>query len=165
MNTIVLDSNIYDRLATDPTRCDCLRELIHQGLVEVLVSPVVHDQLLASPFNGVPSLFPVRLISEAVAIAGVAKAGLARVGTGEVFTQHLGASDQYEDAIIAETANCDAGIFVSEDNRCRKRLKTISATLQCLNYDEFAAWLESHQFANPTLKRDWREAASPLAPR
>lgn len=144
MISVFLDSNIYDRLAVDPGRCFHLRELIHKDLVEVLVSPVVHDQLRASPFKDLPSLFPVRLISEAVAVVGVAKAGLARPGNGDTYKKHRGTSNQYEDAIIADTAHCDADIFVSEDNRCRKRLKTISSTLECLDYDEFAAWLESH---------------------
>ena len=144
MNKVVLDTNIYDILATDTDRCELLRELILNGAVEVLVSPVVHDQLEASPFKGLPTMFPVRLVSEAVAIVGVAKVGLARIGAGEVFTRHRGESSQYEDAIIADTAHSDADIFVSEDNRCRKRLKEISVDLKCLNYEEFSAWLDEH---------------------
>ena len=145
MISIVLDANIYDKLAIDAERCFHLRELIHKGHVEVLLSPVVHDQLGAGPFKDVSSLFPIRLISEAVAVWGVAKFGLARMGNGNVYKEHRGASNQYKDAIIADTAHCDADIFVSEDKRCRKRLKTISSTLKCLDYDEFAAWIESQR--------------------
>lgn len=145
MISIVLDANIYDVLAVDAERCFYLRELIQKGRVEVLVSPVVHDQLRAGPFKDVSCLFPIRLISEAVAVVGVAKVGLARPGNGNVYKEHRGASNQYEDAIIADTAHCDADIFVSKDKRCRQRLQTISSTLKCFDYDEFAAWIENQR--------------------
>ena len=141
MNKIVLDTNIYDKLANDTNSVMLLREHIHNGEIEVLVSPVIHDELKESPFKGLPTMFSVKLITEAVAVAGIAKAGLARCSTGGVFTQHCGESTKHADAVIAHTADSDADIFVSEDRRSLKRLKEASADLQCLNYEEFVAWL------------------------
>lgn len=141
MTRVLLDGNIYDKLKADETTRRLIYEKIVAGILVVIASPIVVDELNESPFNGLPDFFPVKQITEAIAVAGYARAGLARVSNGEVYDAHRGTSKKSKDAIIAETANVDCDVFVSEDQRCRKRLKEVEPKCLVLSYDEYKEWL------------------------
>jgi hypothetical protein len=89
----------------------------------------------------VPEFFPVQLEPEAVFVLGHAALGMARLGSGEVFEAHRGESNKTRDAIIAESADKLADVFVSEDGRCRKRLARIATRCRPMNFNEFRLWL------------------------
>lgn len=141
MTRVLLDTMIYDRLALDHAVRRLVRERIASVAITVVVSPIVLFELKDSSFKGIPDFFPVEVIADAVAIAGHAVAGLVRPGEGKVFAAHLGYSKKSKDAIIAETASSDCDVFVSDDNRCRKRLRRIQTSCKVFNYDEFVEWL------------------------
>jgi|SRR5450756_1453993 len=141
MITALLDGNVYNKLRDDPDARAWAAECVSRGVLQVVATPVVLDELRASPFAGLPDFFPVAKEPEAVFVLGMARLGMARLGTGEVFTAHRGESAKTKDAIIAESADSLAEIFVSEDRRCRTRLARISSRCRALTYSEFREWL------------------------
>ena len=141
MQTVMLDGNIFDKVAHDIATQTAIRNACESGWIRVIVSPVVMQELQQSPFGGVPVFFPVEVVVESVAVAGLAVAGLATPGEGDIFSAHLGTSRKGGDAVIADTASTYADVFVSEDSRCRNRLAVIQTACKCLTYEEFCEWI------------------------
>jgi predicted nucleic acid-binding protein len=143
MYTLSLDSNIYDRLAADQSTIDRIKSSIAQGVFRVVISPIVRDELVRSPFQGIPDFFPIELVADSVVVPGLAIPGLARPGKGDVFTAHIGTSQkQGKDALIADSASNYGDIFVSNDQRSRERLQQLGTRCKCFSYREFTHWLE-----------------------
>lgn len=141
MVRVLLDSNIYNCVEAENTTRIRIAEMIASGTIEVVASPVIVNELRDSPFGDVPDFFPVKRITEAVFVVGIAVVGLARVGDGKIFNAHRGESTKTKDAIIADTADKDCEIFVSEDKRCRERLKQAGKRCSALSYADFKEWL------------------------
>ena len=141
MVRVLLDGNIYNHLEVDKAARIRIAEMIAGGAIDVVASPIIVDELRESPFKGVPDFFPVTRITEAVFVVGIAVVGLARVGDGKIFNAHRGKSKKTKDAIIADTADRDCEIFVSEDRRCRERLKQAGKKCLALSYADFKEWL------------------------
>ena len=135
--TVILDGNIYNALSNDAETRTRLVQAIDDGLVRVIATPVVVDELVDSPFGGVPTWFPIDIETESVAVVGFWRIGMARLGDGEVFTKHRGESNNTPDAILADSANDLADILVTNDRRCRKRLSEISSTCEAIDYAQF----------------------------
>jgi len=93
-------------------------------------------------FQGIPGWFPVDLEPEAVTVLDHAHLDLTNLGPGEVFNKHRGVSSKASDAIIADSADSLADVLVSEDRRCRERLKKISNKCKAMIYKEFSTWLQ-----------------------
>lgn len=148
MDKVIFDTNIYDKLICDRETCSAISELITGGILSVEVPLTVEDELLESSHKGVPNLFPVERTSDAVFIVGYSKLGSARLGGGEIYTAHRGQSQKVKDAVIADTANSDCNVFVSEDNRCRNRLRELTDKCSCFSYDEFKQWLADKNLSN-----------------
>jgi hypothetical protein len=143
MKTVLLDCNIYDKLAQDEKQRERVAELIVSGALAVIATPILVDELAASPFGGLPDWFPVAVEPENVAVVGFAGVGMARIGDGEVYLEHRGSSNKIKDGILADSADALADILVSEDERCRKRLAAISSTCECMSYADFCGWLDA----------------------
>ena len=143
MKTVLLDGNVYDKLHVDVETREALQTLVVRGLVRVIATPMVRDELKQSPFDGFPDWFPVMLEAENVTILGYAYLEMTRLGEGEVYSEHLGESKKIPNAIIADSADGLADILVSEDRRCRERLKKISTRCRGMDYEEFAQWLRT----------------------
>lgn len=56
--------------------------------------------------------------------------------------QHVGESNQGFDAIIAHSADSMGATLVSEDRRCRERLKRFAGSGRAMTYSEFKGWLD-----------------------
>jgi hypothetical protein len=137
----LLDGNIYNLLETEPEVRSQIGALTESGRVEIVASPAVVTELQRSPFRGVPSWFEVVVQPEGIAISGLARSGMARSSGGAIYRQHLGESQQGFDAIIAHSAHSMGATLVSEDHRCRERLKKFAGTGGAMTYSEFKAWL------------------------
>jgi hypothetical protein len=124
MTKVVLDANIWDKLAADELARERIRSLCEAAVLEVVVPHTLLQQLEASPFAGVPDWFPTDVIPDSVSVLGHWRLGFARLGDGEIFTSHLGKSQQVSDAVIVDAADIDADAFVSEDRRARERYAT-----------------------------------------
>lgn len=143
MYKVILDTNVWDKLSIDVTTRETLAKAIRKQLIEVIIPDTLARELNESPFQGVPNFFPVRLTADGMTILGHSRLGYSRLSDGKIYKQHLGNSNSIKDAIIAETADTNCDIFVSEDKRCIKRLKKISKECQCMAYDNFKEWLRS----------------------
>jgi hypothetical protein len=143
MNTVLLDGNVYDKLQADVKTRRAVQKLISCGLVKVIATPIVHIELKKSPFGGFPNWFPIVLEAENVMVLGYATLGMTRLGEGEVYSEHRGESKKIPDAILADSADGLADILVSEDRRCRERLKRISTRCRGMDYQEFSEWLRT----------------------
>lgn len=141
MQTVMLDANIFDKIARDSTTQAAVKAATESAQIRVIVSPVAMQELLKSPFGGIPEFFPVEVVVDSVAVAGLAIPGLARPGDGNVFRAHIGSSRKGADAVIADSASTYADVFVSEDARCRNRLQDIHLACKCFTYAEFSEWI------------------------
>lgn len=149
MKRILLDGNVYDKLQSDAETCATLRVLVDHGVVRVIATPMVLDELRRSLFGGLPDWFPVAVEAENVTVLDCPPLDMTRLGDGEVYAEHRGESKQIPDAIIADSADALADILVSEDRRCRERLKKISSCCTGMNYEEFCKWLRTSAAATP----------------
>src|SRR5665213_2865173 len=143
--TVLLDGNIYDRLAADLQVRLRLGRLIGLGIVRVIATPVLVDELAASPFKGFPDWFPVEVEAESVFVWGHARWGMARYSEGQTYTEHRGQSNKIVDAIIADSANSLADVLVSDDRRCRTRLASLGGQCSVMNFEQFRAWLDQRE--------------------
>jgi len=141
VNTVLLDCQIYDKLEVDRDTRGVVRSLVETGAIRVIATPMVLDELRRSPFEGFPDWFSVVVEAESATVLDYAPLGMTRLGDGEVYTSHRGQSKKIPDAIIADSANLLADILVSDDRRCRERLKKISTRCKGLDYGEFCEWV------------------------
>ncbi len=140
---LYLDGNVYDFLKGDEETRDLLSRCIAEGRVVVLVTPKVRDELLASPFGGIPTWFPVVEAIESVAVLNHWHLGEAALGEGEVFTAHRGGSKKVADAIIADSAASYADVLVSHDGRLRNRFAAIAKERTALDTTDLNTWLKN----------------------
>lgn len=132
---------MYDKLQVNDESRTTLRGLVDRGLARVIATPMVLEELRRSPFGGIPNWFAVAVEAENVTVLGYAKLGMTKLGNGEVYGEHRGESKKIPDAIIADSADALADVLVSEDRRCRERLKKISTRCTALDYEQFREWL------------------------
>lgn len=138
---VFLDGNIYNLLDQDLETRTSVAKAIARGQIRVIATPVVVDELLQSPFGGVPDWFSVDVEVENVAVPDHWHLGQAGLGDGRVFTEHRGTSHKTRDAIIADSADALADVLVTDDRRCRKRLLEISSKCTAFDYKRFRRWL------------------------
>ncbi len=143
MTTILLDANVYDKLQADGESRATLRALVDRGSAKVVATPMILEELQSSPFGGIPDWFPVTVEAENVTVLGYAPLGMTKLGEGVVYGEHRGESSKIPDAIIADSADALTDILVSEDRRCRERLKKISARCTGFDYEQFREWLRT----------------------
>ena len=134
---IVLDCNIYDLLANDKECLINLTSLIRIEKWEVLVPSTLLDELIESPFNGVPNWIDVKEDLDSVFVYGHTKYGTGSYGNGEIYNAHKGKSLKVKDAVIVDFAVKEADVFVSEDKRARKRLLDMNVNIEVYDYNDF----------------------------
>src|SRR3989442_15729641 len=64
MMRVLLDANVYDALGQDADARSMIRKLIDRGVLHVIATPMVLDELRDSPFGGLPDWFSVDLEAE-----------------------------------------------------------------------------------------------------
>lgn len=144
MNTrrFLLDGHIYNLLGDDTSAREDVRLLIELGETQVVATPAVVLELQRSPFGGIPPWFQVVVQPEGIAISGLARSGMARSSAGRMYRDHLGQSRKVFDAVIAHSAHSMGATLVSDDRRCRERLKRLAGDDSAITYAEFRAWLQ-----------------------
>lgn len=133
MVRVLFDGNVYNKLELHPAIIDRIKFLIAEGRLTILCNQVVEDELLLSPYNGIPGWFSVQKISEPGSYIG--RAMIAPDGADanderyakivpdvSAYSQHRGSSNKSRDAIIADTASRKCDYLVSEDQRLVRRM-------------------------------------------
>lgn len=139
MDKVVFDSNVWDQLESDEPAKARINEMCVAALLEVIVPRTLSAQLNQKPFFGVPKWFPTTVTLDSVTVLGHSRLGTSRLGEGEIYTAHRGQSRQVSDAVIADAAHTEAAIFVSDDNRARKRYAKLTDGSKSLTYAQFRA--------------------------
>lgn len=67
MQTVMLDSNIFDRLDKDEAAQNNVRIARKNEQLRIVISPDIHRELQLGPFRGVPPFFPVVVMKDALA--------------------------------------------------------------------------------------------------
>ena len=137
---IILDTNIYDCLESDSTTRGLVKAMVKTGLLTVIVTRTIAEELLKSPFEGIPNFFKTEYKGDTVSRCGIMCAGDS-LGSGEVFDAHLGKSKKVNDALVADAASWNADWVVSEDKRLRKRLCNLNTRCISMSFDEFKTQL------------------------
>ena len=142
MKKIIFDANSYDQLAAHPETIEIVRHCIEKNKITILITRTIMDELKTSPFKGVPDWFFVQQIPESVFLLDYCYLDDARLGDGEVYEQHKGTSLKFKDALIADFADSDCDLLITDDKRCKKRLNEVSQKCKAMNFNEFKNWLE-----------------------
>jgi hypothetical protein len=143
MTTILFDTNAYDALALQPEARERVRALCERGVITVVATSTIVDELADSPMQGLPAWFPVTEELDGIAVIGHSRIGHARIGVNDIYEPHLGESNQVADAVIAESAERYADILVSDDVRCRSRFAKLTQKCEVLTTAEFVKWLDT----------------------
>ncbi len=132
---VVLDSNAYDKLAVSSRVQSIIRDLIRVGTLTVIATRCLWEEIEGSPHKDLALSLPLTLVGESVMFVngGVDD----RIGSGELYEAHLGASRQHNDALIADAAQFDADFLVSEDKRLRRRMAAYSNRCRPITFEEF----------------------------
>lgn len=138
---VVLDTNIYDKLRDNPKYCCLIKTSIEAGLLNVIVTRTVVEELFQSPFAGIPDFFPTSYESNTVSRVGIMKVG-DRLGRGDVYCSHVGSSKKINDGLIADAAAVYADYLISEDRRLRKRMQSVASRCKALSLNDFLKILE-----------------------
>ena len=136
MKTILLDTNIFDKLAVDDAAREVLVRLHAQRAARFVVSRTTRDELERSPHSELLDQLPVEVVGNAAPIAGLMAAG-DFLGSADHYFQHKGVSNKENDAQIATAAEFHADWLVSEDDRLRKRQRALSSNVEVLAYTQF----------------------------
>jgi hypothetical protein len=136
---VVLDCNIWDRLARDEEARLRIAALISLACHSILIPATLRRELEASHFGGVPTWFPVEGILDGVFVLNHSRLGEARAGDGVVFSDHRGESAQTSDAVLVDTAHLYADVFVTEDKRARRRYARVAGSSRSIDYSTFRA--------------------------
>lgn len=146
---VLLDGNIYNKLEADPALVDRLKRLISDGKLTVLCNQVVEQELLSSPYKGIPDWFSVERIREPGAFIGSAHIAPDDADPEDeryanimpnvsVYSGHRGNSKKSSDAIIADTASKKCDYLVSEDRRLLQRMNAqAGAHCKGVSFSEF----------------------------
>jgi rRNA-processing protein FCF1 len=133
---VILDTNIYDSLENDSATCVLVWAMVESGLLTVIVTRTIAEELWESPFGGIPNFFKTEYMGNTVARCGIMRAGDS-LGSGEIYEEHLGTSRKVNDALIADAASWVADWIVSEDQRLRKRFSQQNVRCTAMSYEEF----------------------------
>lgn len=143
MKKIIFDTNCFDQIAKTPNIVAVIRTCIEKKKIQVIVTRTIIDELNDSPFKGVPDWFPVLKLPESVFLLDYSLMDEDRPGEGKVYERHKGRSNQFKDALIADLADSDCDLLVTEDERCRRRLNEISQSCEAITFLEFQAILNN----------------------
>jgi predicted nucleic acid-binding protein len=143
MTRVLLDTNVYDALRAYPEAVTRIRSLCERGLLTIIATSTIRDELSQSPMGGIPGWFPVSVDLDAIAVIGHSRIGHARIGRNDIYDRHRGQSRQVPDAVIAESAERYADIFVSDDVRCRDRFAQMTQNCKVMGSLEFVQWLNT----------------------
>lgn len=125
MITVLLDGNVFDKIAEDAEGRAMLRALCSSGRLRQVTSPTVRGEVAASRKPGLLALLdemPIEVVGNAPPLADLMRAG-DHLGDPQRFVEHKGKSSKVDDALIAAAADFHSDYVVSGDDRLRHRVE------------------------------------------
>jgi predicted RNA-binding Zn-ribbon protein involved in translation (DUF1610 family) len=124
----ILDSNVYDKLVATPERQHLFIAGCESGRIELLLTHIQHDELMAIPDEAKRAAvlsIPFVVTMTYGAVFGTSKWGLARFGETEKIDAIRSPSGKHaNDALIAQTAQAEGAVLVTEEHRLRNRARS-----------------------------------------
>jgi hypothetical protein len=126
MRKVVLDSNIWDLLASDDAARVRTHDLCQAGELQIVVPHRLARELDDAPqFRGVPDWFQTQVTPDSVGVIGEMMIGFAPIADGEIYAAHRGTKRAMADSIIVDGADTNADLYVSEDRRSREQYERL----------------------------------------
>jgi predicted nucleic acid-binding protein len=148
MQTIMFDTNEFDKLAAARDAYERLLALLSEGKIELLTTHIQRDEILAienttKKARLLALLSRARMIPTRGIVVGVSRYGQSRYGSDEdhKLIEHI-RGERWDrdtnDALIAATAARDAEVFVTDDATLMRRLNSYS-NIRCevIDFKEF----------------------------
>lgn len=136
MKTVLLDTNIFDKLARDAKTVSLVKALCEAGIIRLITSRTVRDELRGSLGIGLLDDLSVEIVGNATPVAGIMCAG-DFLGPVNYFFYHKGYSNKENDALVAAAAEFHADWLVSEDRRLVHRHRSQSQACEAMEYVRF----------------------------
>lgn len=134
MNAI-FDCNVFDLLQASESALLTVRERISKGSLRVVMTRTLWQEVSASPHAALALSLPVTHVGDSVIFVNGAVND--RVGNARLYALHRGQSNKHEVALIADAADYDADLLVSQDARLRKRLNERAARCRAVSFEDF----------------------------
>ena len=150
---IMLDNNVFDKLANDPDTLTMVIELQAGGMIKLAITHAIEEQLTQAPLHvrKAAETLNITAISTSGAVWGLSKwdqADWADEATEKRLNRVQGNKSKgkqvarhWADTLMSVTATNKADVFVSEDKTGRNAVKRIMAQddlkLQVWCYEEF----------------------------
>jgi hypothetical protein len=150
----LLDSNIFDKIAEDPSMFELVLALAHKDVIELLVTHSQNDELVRIPDTDRSAKIdqiPRQVVPRTSAILGEMTLGSARLGTTGRIDDAIGEADR----ILGGEAKAQGLLLVSEDRRLRNGARREGLT--AWDWSAFAEHLHS-------LKKEEPESGPPPTP-
>lgn len=147
---IMLDSNVFDKVAAKPEIIHDLGLLTRTGELEIVSTHIQDDQLKKIPDRtkrdavlGIPG----RIVPTTEFVLDVSDLELSCLGNGEAGSLHYedirrGNPRHIEDALIALAAAHEADVLVTDDKRLGKKVKATASALQVWVSADLVAYIE-----------------------
>jgi hypothetical protein len=153
---LVLDTNVYDKLASDQDCLKLLERACRTGAVEILRTHIQEDQLEAikdrakrDRMLGTMTAVPATRVPTDGSVLGQSKLGECRLGDGSADIKlddirGHGKPKHYADALLVTTAAAIADVFVTEEKgRLPRRIRATRSKLKVWDFQELGAYLQS----------------------
>ncbi|MDR7558770.1 MAG: hypothetical protein QN141_09810 [Armatimonadota bacterium] len=145
MTTLVLDTNIYDRIDADPRLAAVITHLSSIGALRILSTHVQEGELAAIPDEEKRARIaqiPREIVPTAGAVFGTSRYGASTYGDGSdsgiaVDQVRTPSGGRTEDALIATTASRDADYLVTEDQSFANRVRKLQSRCAVIGFSEF----------------------------
>jgi len=136
VKTVLLDTNIFDKLVRDDESVSLVKALCEAGSIRVIASRTVRDELAGSPGIGLLDDLSVEIVGNATPVADIMCAG-DFLGDADYFFHHKGESNKENDALVAAAAEFHADWLVSEDHRLVHRHEIHAQACEAMDYARF----------------------------
>jgi len=146
---IMFDTNIYDKIIDNLGMVDRLNQLTKEGKLVVLSTHIQDDELARIPDEKKRHAIAEisrKMVTTSGAVWGVSKWGKATWGPGgkgkiNIEAIRKGNAEDTEDALIGTTAERDADVLVTEDNRFAERMKRLNPSCEIWNFVKLKEYL------------------------
>jgi hypothetical protein len=155
MKRIAFDSCVLDAIEASPGLLQAIQRAAASGELILVSSHVQEDELAATPDEerrakllALYRALPVTTVMTHGFVIGVSRVGMARIGDGSRTGVAIDDLDSKErkhrrDALIGVTAAGEAHVFVTCDDRLRRRMRRAKAPCEVWDFDQFRQYVLS----------------------
>jgi predicted nucleic acid-binding protein len=146
---IMLDSNVHDLVAADPSTLAAIKQRIADGQLKLISTHIQRDELSRAPEPKRTQLLKIYGLAEKVSTTGAVwdvsswdECSWADDATSAAIVAMVAGNTKHaEDALIAATASDEADALVTNETRLASKIRRAGFAGKVWSWDEFAGWL------------------------